>query len=177
MRKDVGTELEELFAAPLRAVVSAETVRLAWMTEMSRNGAVSAIGEPIAEPTGNELVRVRVPVECERGGLTVVMSVDRAGMLHGLRLVPAATTAWEPPSYARPNRFTEHDVTVGDGPLAVAGTVSLPRGRGRWPGVVLLGGGGPFDRDATSGTKANQGPGMGPGQPWNRRGAVRQSDP
>ncbi|GAA4053701.1 hypothetical protein GCM10022214_00280 [Actinomadura miaoliensis] len=47
--------------------------------------------------------------------------------------------------------FHEHDVTVGDGPLAVPGTLTLPDGAGPWPGVVLLSGGGPFDRDETSG--------------------------
>jgi dienelactone hydrolase len=42
-------------------------------------------------------------------------------------------------------------VTVGDGPLAVPGTLTLPRRHGTRPGVVLLAGGGPFDRDETSG--------------------------
>jgi dienelactone hydrolase len=144
-------EIEELFAPPLRAVVSAETVRVAWVAEMSKRGSVSAVGEPVIEPTETGLVRVSVPVTCEHGGLRVVMSVDDAGMLQGLRLAPAVTTAWTPPPYAAPRRFREHDVTVGSGPLAVPGTLSLPRGRGPWPGAVLLSGGGPFDRDATSG--------------------------
>ena len=81
----------------------------------------------------------------------MVMSVDEAGMLNGLRLAPATAGPWTPPHYAAPDRFDEHDVTVGSGPLAVPGTLSLPRGRGRRPGVVLLAGGGPFDRDGTSG--------------------------
>jgi hypothetical protein len=40
---------------------------------------------------------------------------------------------------------------VGSGPLAVPDTLSPPRGRGPRPGAVLLSGGGPFDRDETSG--------------------------
>ena len=43
-------EIEELFAPPLRAVVSAETLRIGWATEIGKNGAVSAIGEPVSEP-------------------------------------------------------------------------------------------------------------------------------
>ena len=59
--------------------------------------------------------------------------------------------SWEPPSYAAPERFAELEVTVGSGPLAVPGTLTLPHGNGPQPGVVLLSGGGPFDRDETSG--------------------------
>ncbi|WP_433435057.1 serine aminopeptidase domain-containing protein [Nonomuraea sp. CA-141351] len=145
------TEIEDLFAAPLRAVVSAETLRAAWAAETGVKGPVSAVGEPVSEPIQEGLVRVSVPVTCERGGLTVVMSVDDAGLLNGLRLAPASVAQWAPPPYARPETFDEHEVTVGSGPLAVPGTLSLPRGGGPWPGVVLLSGGGPFDRDATSG--------------------------
>jgi uncharacterized protein len=142
------TEIEELFAPSLRAMIDAEAVRSAWTTAI---GAVSAVGEPVSEPAGAGLVQVSVPVECEHGTLTVVMAIDDAGGLHGLRLAPAVTASWTPPPYADPAAFDEHDVTIGSGPLAVSGTVSLPRGGGPRPGVVLLGGGGPFDRDATTG--------------------------
>ena len=144
-------EIEDLFAPPLRAVVAAGTVRTTWDTEISRHGALLAIGAPVSEPAKARLVRVSVPVTCEHGGLAVVMSVDGAGLLHGLRISPAVSTSWTPPAYAEPETFTERDAMVGSGPLAVPGTVSLPHGRGLRPGVVLLGGGGPFDRDETSG--------------------------
>ncbi|MET8869939.1 hypothetical protein ABZW11_43990 [Nonomuraea sp. NPDC004580] len=153
-------EIEALFAPPLRAVVSGETLRVAWESQLSRIGEVRAAGAPISEPAPEgwvtasgkaELVKVSVPVTCERGGLTVVMSVDGAGLLQGLQLAPPPAGPWTPPAYARRGRFTEHEVTVGSGALAVPGTLSLPRGRGPWPGVVLLSGGGPFDRDATTG--------------------------
>ncbi|MER7442998.1 alpha/beta hydrolase family protein [Micromonospora avicenniae] len=144
-------EMAALFAPRLRAVVSAETVRLGWTTETSRIGAVCGMGEPVSGRPANGLVRVSVPVQGEHGGLTVVLSVDRAGLLHGLRLAPAETNEWTPPQYARPKRFTERAVVIGDGALAVPGALTLPRGRGRRSGVVLLSGGGPFDRDATSG--------------------------
>lgn len=145
-------EVEALFAPPLRAVVSAETLRVHWAAEISRLGAVTTVGQPTREPGQAGLVRVSVPVTCEHGGLTVVMSVDDAGMLHGLRLAPPAARSWQPPGYANPRRFVEYEVAVGPGARAVPGTLTLPRGRGPWPGVVLLSGGGPFDRDATSGT-------------------------
>ncbi|WP_406313610.1 lysophospholipase [Streptosporangium sp. NBC_01639] len=143
-------EIERLFAPPLRTLVDAELLQTAWTAETGKRGPVSAIGEPVSEPAQAGLVRVSVPVTCERAGLTVVVAVDHDGMLNDLRLA-AATAPWTPPPYADPATFDEHDVTVGDGPLAVTGTMSLPHGPGPRAGVVLLSGGGPFDRDATSG--------------------------
>ena len=65
-------DLERLFAPRLRAVVSAATVRAAWLAEMSKSGPVTAIGEPLTEAWQEGLVRVSVPVVCARGGLTVI---------------------------------------------------------------------------------------------------------
>jgi dienelactone hydrolase len=142
--------IEELFAPRLRAAVSAETLRAAWIAEAAKIGPVAAVGTPVSEPFGDGLVRVSTPVTGERGGVTVVVSVDGAGRLNGFQLAPPATAAWTPPGYAAPGKFTEREVTVGSGPLAVPGTLTLPRGRGGRPGVVLLASG-PADRDMTTG--------------------------
>ena len=144
-------EVEDLFAAPLRAVVSADALRAGWLALTGSNGPVRAVGDAGRRAGRAGLVRVRVPVTCEHGGLTVIMSVDGAGLLQGLLIEPAAAGSWTPPSYAVPDRFAEREVRVGSGPLAVPGTLSVPHGDGPWPGVVLLSGGGPFDRDQTSG--------------------------
>jgi hypothetical protein len=80
-------------------------------------------------------------VGCERSPLTVLVSVNESGSLVGIQLAdaPAAepAVAWESPAYADPARFDEHDVTLGSGPLAVSGTLSLPRSAGPHPAMVL----------------------------------------
>ncbi|MGG7570045.1 alpha/beta fold hydrolase [Streptomyces sirii] len=144
-------EIAALFTPPLRAALTAEALQAAWLAGTAGTGPVTDLGEPSSEPLRPDLIRVSVPLVCERGQLTAVMSVDSAGLLNGLRLAPPACEPWAAPSYADPDAFEEHDVTVGSGALAVAGTLTVPRGDGPWPGVVLLSGGGPFDRDATSG--------------------------
>ncbi len=149
-RAERFTGIEELFAPPLRAAVSAETIQAAWAAETARIGPVAAVGPPLSEPAKGGLVRVSTPVSGERGGLTVVVSIDADGKLNGFRLAPPATSAWRPPRYASARRFTEREVTLGSGPLAVPGTLTLPTGRGRRPGVVLLASG-PADRDMTTG--------------------------
>jgi hypothetical protein len=149
-RAERFTGIEELFAPALRAVVSAATIQTAWTAEAAKIGPIAAVGAPVSEPAVNGLVRVSTPVTGERGGLTVIVSVDDDGKLNGFRLAPPATTAWTPPPYARPGRFTEQEVTVGSGALPVPGTLTMPKGRRRRPGVVLLASG-PADRDMTTG--------------------------
>lgn len=132
-------EVEGSFAPGLRALVSAESLRADWTGELARTGPVQTIGAPTREPGKPGLERVSVPVNCERGGLTVVMSVDRGGNLHGLRLATPAAE-WEPPPYAEPKWLTEQEITLGSGALAVPGALTLPLKHGRRPAVLLLGG-------------------------------------
>jgi dienelactone hydrolase len=90
--------------------------------------------------------------------MDVLMSVDADRVLHGLRFAPPSAEKWTPPGYANERRFTEEEITLGSGDESVPGTLTLPRGPllgralgRRAPAVVLLAGGGPFDRDESSG--------------------------
>jgi len=146
------TRIAELFAPPLAAAVSAKALKDFWATETAKIGSISAVGKLVTEPMPAGLVRVRVPLTGERGTLTVIMSVDDQGKMHGLRLDTAASASWTSPPYAAPTRFDEHDIALSAGALVVHGTLSMPRGAATAPGVVLLSGGGPFDRDETAGS-------------------------
>jgi dienelactone hydrolase len=60
---------------------------------------------------------------------------------------------FKPPPYARPDSYREETVVVGaGGSWPLPGTLTLPRGEGPFPGVVLLHGSGPQDRDETIGS-------------------------
>ena len=143
--------IAKLFAPPLAAVVSTNALKEVWATEIAKIGSISAVGEVTSETMPAGLVRVSVPLTGERGTLTVFMSVDDEGAVHGLRFATAGVS-WTSPPYAAPTTFDEHDVTLGSGALVVQGTLSMPRGTATVPGVVLLSGGGPFDRDETAGS-------------------------
>ena len=148
-------EIRELFAPPLRAMVPPEALQAAWAAEIGRRGPVTSIGAPVSDQAAPGVTVVRIPVTFERGELTVVVSVTGDGWLAGIQLAPASAAEpagpWEPPPNADPGKFEEQDVTLGSGPLAVPGTLSLPRQGGPLPAVVLLSGSGPNDRDETVG--------------------------
>ncbi|MCP2323250.1 hypothetical protein HDA40_001757 [Hamadaea flava] len=138
-------DIEALFAAPLRAVVSAEALRTAWMAEAAKAGPHLTVGEPVSESVDGR-IRVSVPVTGAQGGFTLVLSVDDAGQVQGLRLAPPLGQSWQAPGYAKPGRFTEREVALGE----VMGSLTLPKSP-TGPAVILLAGAGPFDRDGTAG--------------------------
>jgi uncharacterized protein len=144
-----------LFAPGLRTLITVDAIRTAWTAEIEKRGPVRSVGAPASEEVRPGVLVTRIPVRCERDSMTLVVTVTASGELAGLQLAPAGATeqgtAWEPPAYVDPATFDERDLTVGAGPLAVPGTLSLPRGTGPLPGIVLLAGSGPNDRDGTLG--------------------------
>jgi alpha-beta hydrolase superfamily lysophospholipase len=148
-------ELPGRFTPSLRPLVTAEALRVAWDGEVAGLGQVVSVGEPAVDSTNGQVVVVSVPARFERGELVLVVSVTPTGELSGLQLVPGQGSEppapWQPPPYVDLDAFDEHDVTLGEGPLAVPGTVTLPLAPGPLPGLVLCGGSGPVDRDSTIG--------------------------
>ncbi|MFD6395045.1 alpha/beta hydrolase family protein, partial [Nocardia sp. NPDC060259] len=59
--------------------------------------------------------------------------------------------ARQPPENAVPEAIDEYDLLLGAEPVAVPGTISMRPADGPRPGVVLLPGAGPTDRDGTLG--------------------------
>ena len=55
------------------------------------------------------------------------------------------------PTYADEDAFEETEVVVGQAPWELGGTLTVPRGHGPFPAVVLVHGSGFADRDATAG--------------------------
>ncbi len=147
--------IRDMFPPNLRALVTAEALQAAWTAEVNRHGQVRSVGNPVTDPAGPGTTLVKVPVAFEHGQATVIVSVSDPAWLTSLQLAPADAAQpiqpWQPPDYADPRAFQEQDVTVGTGPLAVPGTLSLPHTPGGHPAVVLLPGSGPLDRDSTIG--------------------------
>ena len=148
-------DIRELFLEQLRPMLSAESLRAAWEAEIGHSGAITAVGAPITEPGPQGTVVVKVPVACEQGAIAVVGSLTAQGQLVGLQLAPPTaaepTAPWEPADDVDPGQFADEDVVVGSGPLAVPGTLSLPKAPDPCPALVLLAGSGSNDRDGTIG--------------------------
>jgi len=95
-----------------------------------------------------------VLVTCEFAKVTLDAKVifDKDGRIAGFFFVPSLPPAeYKPPAYADPSLFEETEVTVGAEGWPLPGTLTLPKGPGPFPGLVLVHGSGPNDRDETIG--------------------------
>lgn len=82
--------------------------------------------------------------------IDVKVVFNQQGQISGLNFMPVQTV-YTPPEYVNESAFKEVDVTVGEGKWALPGTLTIPDGSGPFPGVVLVHGSGPNDRDETIG--------------------------
>ena len=136
------------FDKPMAEALSVPQLQAAWHEAQSELGPWKAIRTPeVHKKEGGTIVVV--PCELERGELAVRVVFDEQRRVSGLWFTKVH--AWTPPAYADPSRFEEREVTVGSGPWATTGTLTMPVGEGPFPAVVLVHGSGPNDRDETSG--------------------------
>ena len=142
------------FSAEMTAALTPEGLEAMWDGLTSSEGAGGF--EKVVRTTPVELAGHKaVIVTCEFGneplGIRVVF--DENASIAGLQFVPPAEGPLEyrSPAYAKQESFTEIERTVGSGEWELPATLSVPKGEGPFPAVVLVHGSGPNDRDETIG--------------------------
>jgi dienelactone hydrolase len=85
--------------------------------------------------------------------LDATVAFDPDGKIAGLGFRPHqdTETPWNLPPYAKPSSFTEQPLTLVNGKFELPGTLTMPKGDGPFPAVVLVHGSGPHDQDETIG--------------------------
>jgi pimeloyl-ACP methyl ester carboxylesterase len=99
---------------------------------------------------------VTVTCQFEKDAIDILVSLDQQGLVRGFtfkqaRISPAPAQD-EIPLYVQAGSFKEIAVQIGSGKWTLPGTLTLPVGPGPFPGVVLVHGSGPNDRDETIGS-------------------------
>jgi dienelactone hydrolase len=149
------SDLRAMFDEKMSQQVTEDTLESTVAPQLNSLGGVASIGEPLIQQNqGYEVFTF--PVQFEAGKFNVIFSVDAQGRIAGMFLQPGQSGAalaaqWTRPSYSDPSRFREIHVTVGRAPWSLPGSLLMPIGTGPFPGLVLVQGSGPRDRDETIG--------------------------
>ncbi len=151
MAKGDYSGVEARFDTSVRPMVTAQRLRAAWRSILDDAGAFRSQGETRLE-RGAAGSAVYVTCTFDREVLLAKVVFTPEGELAGLFFQPVlAPQPLGPAAYVRPESFVEKEVTVGSGRWALPATLSVPKGAGPFPAVVLVQGSGPLDRDETLG--------------------------
>ncbi len=140
------------FDAAVSKALPPEKLREVWSSVIAQTG-------PFKEQTSTRTEKIQgndvVYVVCkfEKALLEIKVAFDSTRKISGLFFVPARSASVQTlPGYANLERFTEMEVLVGaNSNWALPGTLTTPKGKGPFPGVVLIAGSGPADRDESIG--------------------------
>ncbi len=145
--EDATTDFDEA----MRTALPPDKLQASWETLVKQAGAFKGQGRTrVANEYGYDVVYVRLDFEGSALDGRVVVAAD--GRITGLWFVPAREDLeWTPPPYADPAAFEERELTVGSGEWALPATLSLPKGEGPFPAIILVHGSGPQDRNEAIG--------------------------
>jgi hypothetical protein len=138
-------------SAEVRKVLDAPKLEAAWKAASADGGAYVRIDSATVEPIAKGKTRVRVRALLAKGTIDAFVSFDD-GKDEALGLV--FTKAWTFPAGIDFHEIEEREITVGAPPRALPGTLTRPKGgvlvMGKAklrPGILLVHGSGPNDRD------------------------------
>lgn len=95
---------------------------------------------------------VYVACEFEKASLDARIVFDRDEKIAGLQFLPyIGEVSYQEPEYVDKNRFYEIECTVKNDKWELPAILTVPKGEGPFPAVVLVHGSGPNDKDETIG--------------------------
>jgi dienelactone hydrolase len=117
--------------------------------EIRTFGQMNSIGEPVLAKDGDNTL-ISYPVHFATTRVYVQFTLDPSLQVSGLYIRPLNAPlpkVWQRPVYSKPEALTQRDVTIGSDEWKLGGSLTVPVGKRPVPGVVLVHGPGPNDRD------------------------------
>jgi uncharacterized protein len=140
------------FDPAMTAALPADKLAEVWKTLNAQAGAFQKQTGTRSETQAKYRV-IFVRCKFEKAELEAKIVFDASKRIAGLFFVPppSASSEYRPPDYDRPGSHRDTEVRVGRGEWALPGTLSSPASSHAAPGLVLVHGSGPLDRDETLG--------------------------
>jgi uncharacterized protein len=142
---------EKPFDLTMKGVLPAAKLEQTWNTLV---GQVGGFQQKLGSRTERQAAYdiVYVSSRFERAVIDVKVVFDAERRIAGLFFTPGRDPApAAAPTVPADAPFTGHEVTLGDEPWKLPGTLLVPKGDGPFPALVLVHGSGPQDRDQTIG--------------------------
>jgi dienelactone hydrolase len=140
-----------MFDDRMQGAASEEKLRGVWEAQVGTLGPL--VSYSITVRTQSQGLDVRIArLKFDHGELEATVAIHPdTQQLAGFFLKPPPSSAKPAPpaSYVHPADFRAAEVSVGAAPFVLGATLTSPVGLGPYPGVVLIHGSGPQDRDET----------------------------
>ncbi|MBU5673575.1 alpha/beta hydrolase family protein [Paenibacillus brevis] len=149
-----GSAAASLTAESIAPVLQPALLNGLWSNYEQLFGKVK--GQATKTETVNSVHRsVSYTFVTEAAGFQIILRLNEAGKVDDYYINTSLPQDYQKPAYERAGAYTEQEITVGGGALALPGTLTLPAGidtgTAPFPAVVLVHGSGPQDRDSTIG--------------------------
>ena len=143
------TSATNMFDDQMKIALNEAKLQETWINTIAEAGALLQLNPTrTAEMEGYKIVIIRC--DFQRTIIDVQVVFNEQGQISGLNFIPT-NIEYHAPDYADKSAFNETEVTIGEGKWALPGTLTVPNGSGPFPGLILVHGSGPNDRDETIG--------------------------
>ncbi|MGZ7049323.1 MAG: alpha/beta fold hydrolase [Methanobacterium sp.] len=137
------------FDEQMKTVLNEDALRESWLKAIGEAGSLLNLEvKGTSEIENYKIIIIRCHFQMAIIDVNVVFNEE--GQISGLNLIPTQTE-YHPPEYVNESAFHEIDVTIGEGKWALPGTLTVPEGSGPFPGIIMVHGSGPNDKDETIG--------------------------
>jgi dienelactone hydrolase len=145
-----GTKAIEYMSPALKKSLSPQPLDKLWSNYEQIYG--KAVGDPSKSEKTNAVHRnVTYQIQTNIIPFHITIRLNQEGQIDDMNISPSTTTTYQNPVYDNPATYTEQEVILGLGELALPGTLTMPVGNGPFPAIVLVHGSGPNDRDSSIG--------------------------
>jgi len=139
---------EELFIPKVQEVLPEEALKEMWESLTSDLGLLKEVKDyRITVEGGYQTIYARC--KFEKAEFTAQLAFSEEEKIAGFHLLPFSQIEYSPPDYVEEDKIIEREVVFGVPGWELPGTLTLPKGEGPFPGLVLIQGSGSNDRDET----------------------------
>ncbi|OOZ83533.1 hydrolase [Bacillus cereus] len=141
-----------LTSRSLQKVISEKWLENYWkeIPSQLQAGSLIEIGEIKQKETNSVHTNVEIKLVFEQITVPLLMKLDSSGKIDDFQLSMPFSPVADRPLYSKPESFVDKEVVVGSGAFPLPGTLSVPKGKGPFPAVILVHADGAADQDETA---------------------------